>query len=82
MDGEPEHLYHYTTAEGLVGIVRDRKLWATDIFHLNDRREFIHGIKLAVEELQRDGIYEGYKAHVPEIVHNFPQNLCFLLMPR
>jgi hypothetical protein len=61
----PEYLYHYTTAEGLIGIVKNREIWATDIFYLNDQREFRHGIKLAVEELQGKGIYEGYRKHVP-----------------
>jgi hypothetical protein len=30
-------LYHYTTQTGLLGIIRDRALWASSILHLNDR---------------------------------------------
>ena len=32
-------LYHYTTIDGLVGIFSQEKLWATSIFHLNDKSE-------------------------------------------
>ncbi len=37
------HLYHYTTAEGLKGIVKEQKIWASSIFSLNDWTEFHHG---------------------------------------
>jgi hypothetical protein len=40
---EPAYLYHYTTAEGLKGIIEKRELWATDIFYLNDWTEFYCG---------------------------------------
>ena len=32
-------LYHYTTQDGLLGILRDRELWATDIRFFNDSKE-------------------------------------------
>jgi hypothetical protein len=32
-------LFHYTTIEGLIGIFRDKKIWATSVSHLNDKRE-------------------------------------------
>lgn len=35
----PPILYHYTDAAGLLGILTTRKLWATDIFYLNDSSE-------------------------------------------
>lgn len=40
---EPIYLYHYTTAEGLKGMIETQELWATDIFYLNDWKEFYHG---------------------------------------
>jgi len=46
---KPDYLYHYTTAEGLISIVRNREIWATDIFYLNDQSEFRHGLHLASE---------------------------------
>ncbi|MCX5643270.1 MAG: DUF2971 domain-containing protein [Phycisphaerae bacterium] len=50
---EPTHLYHYTTAEGLKGIVEKQELWATHIFYLNDWKELWHGrgeLSKALEE--------------------------------
>ena len=40
-------LWHYTTPEGLTGIIESNSLWATDVFYLNDSAEFIHGIDIA-----------------------------------
>ncbi len=36
-------LFHYSSAEGLKGIVGGRSLWATNIEYLNDAAEFRHG---------------------------------------
>ncbi len=35
-------LYHYTTADGLLGVLTKRHLWATDASYLNDRTEGKH----------------------------------------
>lgn len=43
----PTPLYHYTTQAGLLGIVRDNAIWATNIHYLNDESEFGHAIELA-----------------------------------
>jgi hypothetical protein len=40
---DPSILYHYTTAEGLLGIVQSGKLRATDRAFLNDRSVSLHG---------------------------------------
>jgi hypothetical protein len=42
-------LYHYTTPEGLWGIVRDRAIWATHFRYLNDPTELVHGEEIAFE---------------------------------
>lgn len=42
-----EHLWHYTTPEGLIGIIKSNSLWATDVSYLNDSTEFMHGINIA-----------------------------------
>lgn len=36
-------LYHYTTAEGLKGILTSRKIWFTDYNYLNDPGEIVYG---------------------------------------
>jgi hypothetical protein len=38
----PETLYHYTTQDGLLGILKDQSLWATHILYLNDSMEMRH----------------------------------------
>jgi hypothetical protein len=53
-----EFLYHYTTPEGLVGIVEKQEIWATDLSCMNDTTEFRVGLDLAIkhlEELHGDG---------------------------
>jgi hypothetical protein len=43
----PERLFHYTSLQGLQGIVSNREVWATDVRFFNDAREFAHGLDLA-----------------------------------
>lgn len=48
MDGAPEGLvYHYTTQAGLMGILDSKTLWASNLRHLNDRREFTFAMSVA-----------------------------------
>ncbi len=50
---EPDKpLYHYTTQKGLLGIIKDRQIWATHTQYLNDRREFSHAVDLVREEIK------------------------------
>jgi hypothetical protein len=44
-------LYHYTTAQGLIGIF-DEGLWASSAYHLNDSNEFGYAISLVRDTLQ------------------------------
>jgi hypothetical protein len=52
MDNPPERLYHYTTPEGLIGIVKNNCLWATSVFYLNDAQELIGGVQIARKHLE------------------------------
>lgn len=45
-DDLPNVLYHYTTADGLAGILRSRRIRATDVRFLNDSAEFIYALRL------------------------------------
>lgn len=38
------NVYHYTTTEGLINIINSRKLWFTNMYFLNDPKEFILGL--------------------------------------
>jgi len=44
--GDPgdQIFYHYTSQRGLLGIIKEKKIWATNIRYLNDEREFDYGI--------------------------------------
>jgi hypothetical protein len=47
--GENKLLYHYTTAEGLKGIIQNRSLWLTEISTLNDPQEMQYGKNIITE---------------------------------
>jgi hypothetical protein len=51
-DQLPELLYHYTSQEGLIGIVQTNCLWLTDFSYLNDPKELMHGSDLIVRAIQ------------------------------
>jgi len=36
----PEKLYHYTSGGGLLGIAKNKEIWASHILYMNDRKEF------------------------------------------
>ncbi|MCP5004624.1 MAG: DUF2971 domain-containing protein [Planctomycetes bacterium] len=42
-------LYHYTSQKGLLGIVNNNEVWATDILYLNDTMEYKYAVDLASE---------------------------------
>jgi CRISPR/Cas system CMR-associated protein Cmr5 small subunit len=48
---EPHGLvYHYSSLTTLLSIIENQCLWATNIFFLNDRNEFKHGLNIIKEE--------------------------------
>jgi Protein of unknown function (DUF2971) len=47
----PDLLYHYTSAEGLLGIVRSREIWSTSVLYLNDASELSHATEVLTAEL-------------------------------
>jgi hypothetical protein len=47
----PDLLYHYTSAEGLFGIVQSREIWATNVLYLNDASELSHAVEILADEL-------------------------------
>lgn len=65
-------LYHYTTAIGLAGIVRDRKIWATDFRFMNDPGELEYGISV-FDLVFKDHAYllGEHKDNVAKHVHSF-----------
>jgi len=49
---KPQVLFHYTSAEGLIGILRARAIWATSIRFLNDSTEYSLAFGLAREFIE------------------------------
>lgn len=48
----PSILYHYTDAAGLIGILTSKTLWASNLLHMNDSLEDLHGAKVIAEFLR------------------------------
>lgn len=49
----PDTVYHYTSLEGLIGIIENRSVWMTDYGYLNDRQELSYGISLLSDSLNK-----------------------------
>jgi hypothetical protein len=49
----PEILYHYTTQQGLLEIVRGSQLWATKVQYMDDSTEFRLAKILASRQLKK-----------------------------
>lgn len=47
-------LWHYTDTRGLLGILNNKVLWATDALYLNDSRELLEAHELQVKTLLAD----------------------------
>lgn len=45
----PGIIYHYTTTNGLIGILESNELWATDLNYMNDASELIYARELIAE---------------------------------
>jgi hypothetical protein len=55
----PPRGFHYTTGEGLIGIIESGSLRATQIARLNDSKEFIYSgeeLQKAIQEHRKTGI--------------------------
>lgn len=52
-DSPQERLYHYTSFNGLLGIVQSGALWASDIRYMNDSAELKHTADLIRTEVTR-----------------------------
>lgn len=52
MRNPPDSLFHYTTIDGLLGIVQSKTLWASQIQYLNDSVEFYWALNLTREILE------------------------------
>jgi hypothetical protein len=89
---DPELVYHYTDPWGLFGIIKDKILWASDVWFMNDAREALYGlgaIERALEALDVTtgtsnevrnrtlGLLRGIRTH-EEFWHSYITCLSFL----
>jgi len=45
-------IFHYTSQQGLLGVLKDKALWATNILYLNDAAEFQYTLDLVESRLK------------------------------
>ena len=45
-------IYHYTSVDGIIGILRNKELWFTNIYFLNDNQELFYTYKLIDEVIK------------------------------
>lgn len=61
-------IYHYTSIDGIIGILRNKELWFTNIYFLNDNQELFYTYKLideVIKEIKKElsnAFYEKIKA--------------------
>ena len=68
MSRPPRFLYHYTSQQGMLSIINDRKIWASDILYLNDAAEFELAIKIAHSEIKARPELSAYLSRPREAV--------------
>jgi Protein of unknown function (DUF2971) len=68
----PRELYHYTGLDGLVGIVTDRAIWATDARYLNDASELAYAADL-IETVIVEAFSEVPDATVKDALPSTPR---------
>jgi hypothetical protein len=49
----PRRLYHYTSEEGLLGILVSNRVWASDVRYANDTSELVYADQVVKDELER-----------------------------
>lgn len=54
---EEKNLFHYTDVNGLLGMVKDKKLWMTNIHYQNDTQEYYYAFKIIKKTIAE--VYPG-----------------------
>ena len=69
----PPLLYHYSSWEGLLGIINSRGLWASNCRSLNDNAELSHVMDVLLHAFENHFYQAGLKGS--KNIHNIQQNL-------
>jgi hypothetical protein len=57
-------IWHYTSADGALGIINGQELWASSVPFLNDSTEIWHGLDLIERVAHEDESCEGFAAQI------------------
>lgn len=69
----PKNLFHYTSPEGLIGIVQERKLRASNISLMNDSKEFTYATSMFMKILM-DFAFEKKHENIIEYIKKILTN--------
>ena len=69
----PRLISHYTTLEGLQGIVSSNSLWASNASFLNDRAELEHALKASEQVIKKLSSDKAQKAWSPMLKRVFSE---------
>lgn len=53
MQGKVPALWHYSNGDGVIGILANKKLWATHVSFMNDTEEYVQALKMMLEQGDR-----------------------------
>lgn len=67
VEGSRPLLYHYTTAEGLLGIVETGRIFASHILYQNDRSELVSAVKILEEEFESSNT-PGFNRNLKDVM--------------
>ena len=71
-------LYHYTSQEGFLGILKTNEIWATNAQYLNDTKEMNYAISLVNDRIYKNNSIEKHKLNgLKEAINDLPGvNIC------
>jgi hypothetical protein len=72
---EPELVHHYTDPRGLLGIVRNKVLWASDVWFMNDAQEALYGLNAIEHALESLNLPADTGAEVRRRVQDLFQDI-------
>lgn len=71
-------IYHHTTTDGIIGILENQAIWATDIKFLNDYDEFLIGLQeitTTTERNKHSRREESYASQIVDLYNSLEENL-------
>lgn len=72
---DAELVYHYTTVRGLIGIVTSKKMWATDVWYMNDALEATYGQEIIRSYLDSKRQGSGNEQLIAEVAFQQIQHM-------